>query len=217
DRAIDLYWEGRFADAVAALEPLAASLEGAPRLLAEEYLARSLIRLGEEERGRAAFKSLLRSNPDWKPDPKEASGPEIAAFEAALAAYENENLGAVSVRTEPTRANVFLGGALQKEPTPVTLERVPAGEHAIRVEREGFAPFDTTMTIAAGEIAALDVVLEAAEGPAPAVPFWKRTWVRIAAGGFVGAGVLLALAGGGGDGGDETPGDLPGFPEPPHQ
>jgi hypothetical protein len=216
ERAIELYWDGLFDEAVKALELLAATLEGDERIVAGEYLARSFVRLGEEERGKAVFKELLRSRPDWKPDPKEAAGPEMAAFEAALAEYENENLGGVSVRSEPTRANVYLDGDLRREPTPVTIERIPAGEHVIRVERDGFAPIDTLVTIDAGEIAALDLVLVETVKPEGRVPFWKKRWVQLAAGGVFGAGLILALSGGGGGDAGEAPADLPGFPEPPH-
>ncbi|MFH1680774.1 MAG: PEGA domain-containing protein [Candidatus Eisenbacteria bacterium] len=218
DRAIEQYWNGLFSEAVAALEPLADSLAGEERTLAEEYLARSFVRLGDGERGRAVFKALLRARPDWRPDAKVVAAPEMSAFEAALEEYENENLGGISVRTEPTRANVYLDGELRKEPTPVTVERVPAGEHRVRVEREGHAAVDTTVTVAASEIAALDLILAPVEEGAGAVPFWKKRWVQVTAGGVFGVGLLLALAGGGGDGGGgETPSDLPGFPEPPHQ
>ncbi len=216
DRAIGLYWDGLFAEAVAALEPLAPQLAGEERILAEQYLARSLVRLGEEERGRSVFKDLLRLKRDWRPDPKEVAGPEMAAFEAALAAYENENLGGVSVRTDPPRANVYLDGELRKEPTPVTIERVPAGEHLLRVEREGYAPIDTTLAIIASEIAALDLVLAPAETPRAPLPFWKKRWVQLTAGSVFGAGLIYALAGGGSGGGEETVEDLPGFPGPPH-
>jgi hypothetical protein len=215
DDAIGLYWDGLFGEAVAALEPLAPELAGEERILAEQYLARSLVRLGEEERGREVFKALLRMKRDWRPDPKEVAGPEMAAFEAALAAYENESLGGVSVRTDPPRANVYLDGELRKEPTPVTIERIPAGEHLLRVEREGCAPVDTTLTIVASEIATLDLVLAPAETPRAPLPFWKKRWVQLTAGGVFGAGLIFALAGGGGGGG-ETAEDLPGFPGPPH-
>ncbi|MBM3320023.1 MAG: PEGA domain-containing protein [Candidatus Eisenbacteria bacterium] len=217
DRAIGHYWDGLFSDAVAALDPLADSLEGEKEILAREYLARSLVRLGEEDRGREAFKALLRIRPDWRPDTKVVAGPEMSAFEAALEEYENENLGALSVRTDPTRANVVLDGELEKEPTPVTIERIPAGEHRVRVERDGYAARDTVVTIAAAEIAALDLVLVPIEEHRGPAPFWKKRWVQVTAGGVFGVGLLLALAGGGGDGGGETPSDLPGFPEPPHR
>jgi hypothetical protein len=218
DGAIGRYWDGLFSEAVEALEPLADSLEGEEEILAREYLARALVRLGEEDRGRAAFKALLRIRPDWRPDAKVVAGPEMSAFEAALEQYENENLGALSVRSEPTRATVFLDGEIHKEPTPVTIERVPAGEHRVRIERDGYAARDTVVTIAPAEIAALDLALVPIEEARAPAPFWKKRWVQLAAGGVFGAGLLLALSGGGGDGGGEEPlGDLPGFPEPPHR
>ena len=113
DRAIGHYWDGLFSEAVAALEPLAESLEGEEEILAREYLARSLVRLGEEDRGRAAFKALLRIRPDWRPDAKVVAGPEMSAFEAALEQYENENLGALNVRTGPSTGDSALGQVLR--------------------------------------------------------------------------------------------------------
>lgn len=214
DGAIDSYWDGRFDKAVGEIEGMLDGLEGADRLTAYEYLARSYIRLENETKGKAAYKELLRLSPEWRPDASLVAGPEMTLFETALTEYENENLGAVSVRTEPTRANVYLDGELQKEPTPVTLERVPAGDHAIHVELDGWSSVDTTIAVLPADIATLDLVLT--EQPAPtASSFWKNPWF-LGAGGALGLGLILALGGGGG-GGEEPvgSGDLPGFPDPP--
>lgn len=214
--AIDHYWEGLFEEAVAELEGMMDGLEGDEKLVAREYVARSYIRLEETEKGKKAYKELLRIAPEWKPDPNTVAGPEMSVFETALTEYENENLGAVSVRTEPTRANVYLDGELWKEPTPVTLERVPAGEHVIRVAMDGWTAVDTSIVVAPADIATLDLVLEAEEQVAKS--FWKSPWM-LGAGGALGLGLIIAIAGGGGDGGGDDivdPGDLPGFPDPPN-
>ncbi|MFH1278631.1 MAG: PEGA domain-containing protein [Candidatus Eisenbacteria bacterium] len=218
NQAIDLYWEGMFEKAVTELEGMIEGLEGENRVTAYEYLARSYIRLDDGAKGKAAYKELLRMAPEWKPDPNLVAGPEMSFFKTALTEYENENLGGVSVRTEPTRANVYLDGELWKEPTPVTLERVPAGEHVIRVAMDGWAAVDTSIVVAPADIATLDLVLEAEEiEPEISKSFWKSPWM-LGAGGALGLGLIIAIAGGGGDGGGDDPGvgsDLPWFPDPP--
>jgi len=218
NKATGYYWDGLFEKAVGELEGLSRTLTGEERIVAYEYLARSHVRLGNESKGKEVFKELLRLEPEWTPDPTVVAGPEMTVFEAAQEEWANESLGSINIRTEPTRANVFLDGELRKEPTPLTIERVPAGDHAIRVELRGWAAVDTSVTVVASDIAALDLTLEAApdEGAASA-PFWKKRWIQVT-GGVLGVGLILALAGGGGGGGgtgEEPAGDLPGFPDPP--
>ena len=218
DLAIGQYWDGLFHKAVSGLEELTVTLTGEERVTAYEYLARSHVRLDEMEKGKDVFKELLRLAPEWRPDPGLVAGPEMSVFERALEEYENEHLGGVNVRTAPTRANVYLDGDLQKEPTPLTVERVPAGDHALRVEMDGFVAVDTVFAVVAGEIALFDLALEPAPEEKAPVPFWKKRWVQLT-GGVVGLGLILAVTGGGGGGGDDVvdDGDLPFFPDPPHE
>ncbi|MBN1824700.1 MAG: PEGA domain-containing protein [Candidatus Eisenbacteria bacterium] len=215
---VDLYWEGRFDEAIDRLGTLTETLTGAERLRAYEFLARSLVRTGAREAAGEAFKTILRADPEWRPDRQMLAEPEWSAFEDVLEEFRNENLGGLNVRTEPSRAQIYFDGETQAGLTPFTLERLPAGEHAIRLEKDGYIPFDTTLVVIAAETSMLEVEMEAAaEGDGAPVPFWKNRWVRVT-GGVLGAGLLIALLGGGGGDGDgdgDGAATLPDFPEPP--
>ena len=216
DTARENYRQGLFEEAVAELSVLVDSLEGDDQVSAYEYLARSHVRLDEEAKGKDTFRKLLRIRPDWSPDAAAVTDQEMAAFEMALDEYKSEGRGAINVRSDPAGANLFLDGVRQEEPTPCTIESVPAGEHALRIELEGYLSMDTTVSVLPEEIA--EIGLDLAEGePGEQKSFWMNKWV-MGAGGVLGLGLILAIAGGGGgdsDGGGGGAGDLPYFPDPP--
>ena len=114
---------------------------------------------------------------------------------------------------------IFLDNESQAGLTPFTLERLPAGEHQIRLEKDGYLPMETVVTVIASEITVLEVELTADGEAAPPAPFWKKRWARIT-GGVLGAGLIYVLMSGGGDDVPEETGnppeELPDFPGPPN-
>ncbi len=81
------YDSARFEEAIALL--LKAQIEdgklkGDDLLKANEMLARSYVKLGQNDQARAAFAAVLRDHPDWRPDPDRVPPDEIAVFETAL-------------------------------------------------------------------------------------------------------------------------------------
>ena len=215
DECIDWYWEGRFEEAIARLEVLTSTLTGEEQIVAYEFLARSHVRVGNQETASLTFRALLDRWPDWRPDEKSVAGPEWDAFAEALTKYEAENFGILEVRSTPASARLFIDGEPQSQLTPAALPGVPVGPHTVVVEMEGYAPSDTVVSVPAGGTAVVDLSLEEKAEAAGPAPFWKKRWVQIA-GGVLGAGLIIAIASGGGDdGGGTTTGDLPDFPDPP--
>jgi tetratricopeptide (TPR) repeat protein len=81
------YDSARFEEAIALLlkaEIEDGKLKGDDLLKANEMLARSYVKLGQNDQARAAFAAILRDHPDWRPDPDKVPPDEIAVFETAL-------------------------------------------------------------------------------------------------------------------------------------
>ena len=58
--------------------------------------------------------------------------------------------GALTVDSRPAGAKAFLDGKLVGS-TPLSLQTVAAGEHAIRLEREGYRRWSSTIRVVASE------------------------------------------------------------------
>lgn len=58
--------------------------------------------------------------------------------------------GALSIDSRPTGAKVFIDGKLVGS-TPLLLSRVEAGEHAVRIEGDGYRRWSSSVRIVAGE------------------------------------------------------------------
>jgi hypothetical protein len=56
----------------------------------------------------------------------------------------------LTVDSRPTGARVFLDGRLVGT-TPLTIAAVPAGEHAIRLERDGYRRWSSSVRVVAAE------------------------------------------------------------------
>ena len=59
-------------------------------------------------------------------------------------------VGKLNVDSRPTGAHVFLDGRLIGT-TPLAVPSVPAGEHAIRLERDGYRRWSSSIRIVAAE------------------------------------------------------------------
>jgi hypothetical protein len=66
---------------------------------------------------------------------------------------------ALSVDSRPRGARVFIDGRLVGT-TPVSIPRVSGGEHAIRLERDGYRRWSSSIRIAAGEPGRVTASLE---------------------------------------------------------
>ncbi len=55
------------------------------------------------------------------------------------------------VETRPAGATVIIDGQPSTGVTPLTLETIPPGRHTVRIERDGYRPWTTTVNVKAGE------------------------------------------------------------------
>src|SRR5262249_28330233 len=105
-------------------------------------------------------------------------------------------LGTIEVRTDPEGAAVFVNGE-PRGVTPVAVANLPAGEHRVRVVKDGFVENSRVVSVAAGSRRALDVRLTQAPATPPPAPEasggegWS-TKKKV----LVGAGAAAVLVGG---------------------
>jgi hypothetical protein len=68
-------------------------------------------------------------------------------------------VGALAVESRPPGASVFLDGRLVGK-TPLAVARVGTGEHAVRLERDGYRPWSSITQISNGQRARVTASLE---------------------------------------------------------
>jgi hypothetical protein len=71
---------------------------------------------------------------------------------------------ALGVTTDPPQAKVIVDGVTQSQRSNATFGDLPPGPHTIRVEKDGFAPQEQQVTLAAGQEEKLSFVLQPAAG-----------------------------------------------------
>ena len=111
--------------------------------------------------------------------------------------------GTVAVRSDPDGAAVYLDGRFAGR-TPVTLERVQAGDHRVRVVKDGYLENGRIITVSAGRTAALQVRLTASAtssdrgeqtgGISSGPPRSNKKWWYLGAAGGGAAATALVLA-----------------------
>jgi serine/threonine protein kinase len=83
---------------------------------------------------------------------------QIAEGKTAKVSHRFEGFGKIIVNAVPW-GNVYLDGSL-KGPTPITLQRVSARPHQLRISREGFNDVRKQVTVKAGESESISVKLQ---------------------------------------------------------
>ena len=116
---------------------------------------------------------VLEPAPEPIPEPAPEPIPEPAA----------PTTGSASVTSTPEGATVRLDGEEAPGETPLTLEELSPGEHAVELRRSGYEPFRADLTIIAGEVATLEASLTRAER-APTAPPGRlsvntRPWSKV--------------------------------------
>lgn len=131
------------------------------------------------------------------------------AVEKLLLGDAEQKPGVITLTGVPTHAVVLLDGT-RGEGTTSALTHVAAGIHTLRVEADGFEPYEAPLLVRNGAVTAASVALVERVGP----PFYSRWWfwtgvAALAAGGTAAA---ITFAGGGGGTDDGTDSQLPGDP-----
>jgi hypothetical protein len=73
----------------------------------------------------------------------------VSKGERAQVSHKFEGFGMLAVNASPW-GEVYLDG-VYKGSTPLTVDKVPAGRHQLRVSKEGFNSFSSTVDIKEGE------------------------------------------------------------------
>jgi tetratricopeptide (TPR) repeat protein len=91
-RGQEYYEQSRFDEAITLLRDLVdrGALSGDDLQKAREILARSYVKKGYPAQAKDMFKAILRTNPDYRPDPIRVPPDETAVFEQALKEYKSE-------------------------------------------------------------------------------------------------------------------------------
>ena len=94
-RGQEYYEQSRFDEAIGLLKDLVdrGALQGDDLQHARELLARSYVKKGYPVQGKEMFKGILRTNPQWRPDPIRVPPDETAVFEQAMREFTAESAG----------------------------------------------------------------------------------------------------------------------------
>jgi formylglycine-generating enzyme required for sulfatase activity len=68
--------------------------------------------------------------------------------------------GTIRVESNPEGASIRLDGTDTGQTTPATLESINPGSHTIKLEKQGYWPYETTVQVAAGQQAQVSAALE---------------------------------------------------------
>jgi serine/threonine-protein kinase len=74
---------------------------------------------------------------------------KAAPTPASAAASSGAQTGALTIDSRPTGSNVFVDGQLIGT-TPLSMTSVSAGEHTVRIERDGYRPWTTSVRVVGG-------------------------------------------------------------------
>jgi hypothetical protein len=88
-----------------------------------------------------------------------ASTPAAAGAGSALSATAGRFTGALTVESRPSAAKVYLDGALMGT-TPLQLPDISAGEHAVRLEHDGYRHWTSSVRVVAAETNRVTASLE---------------------------------------------------------
>jgi serine/threonine-protein kinase len=87
------------------------------------------------------------------------AGEAAAAPVSPAPASAGRTAGALVVDSRPTAAKVFVDGKLVGT-TPLQVDSVDPGTHVVRMEREGYGPWSTSVRVAPGERSRVSASLE---------------------------------------------------------
>ena len=94
-----------------------------------------------------------------------AREPEVREVEKIVEVEQEATVGVVKLTIAPRAGRVSVDGAPRGEGTSVVLSDLSPGPHVVRVDAEGLAPWQETLTVVAGETERVGVTLTAAAAP----------------------------------------------------
>ena len=124
------------------------------------YLAGAQLMKGDEQGARDVLKTLLGIDRGFKLDSSVFGKNMVMLVKDVQRSQTKESLVNVTVQTTPAGGRVHLDGQY-KGYAPLTIERVPAGRHMLRVERAGYITYGQLVEVAGTEEAVVKATLTA--------------------------------------------------------
>lgn len=151
-----------------ALDDATGALERSPQtpddlaILSDIKLLDGIIALNTDPRDAdEAFDLVLRLTPDRTLDPQKFPPYAVAALHRAKERFDLLPTTQVNVETDPPDALTSIDGTFRGR-TPLTLDRIPTGEHFYRVEKAQMKPIFGRLEFRGGVVEPLSLHLEAA-------------------------------------------------------
>lgn len=113
---------------------------------------------GDIQPAQKAFLDLLLLDPHLKLPKGNYESFVIDLFEQVKKGLSGQPLGSLSIKTDPTGANLYLDGKL-KDVTPVSLDGVVAGSHLVMVKLPGYINWGKVVKVQAGNHEVIDLKL----------------------------------------------------------
>jgi len=129
-----------------------------------ERLARAKAERERDEAAAAALEAKARAQAAQEKAARElAEAQRKIAAEAARRAEQADARGSLIVRTVPEGADVQVG-AVASGKAPLSLKRIPAGQHLLRIRRAGYEDWEGNINVPVGDFEERTVKLVRSEG-----------------------------------------------------
>jgi hypothetical protein len=203
------YVEGRFEEAIEKLTLALNLLTDKDKLIdANIHIGLCYFALGNKEKAKEQLIELLKLNPGQRLDPLYYPPDFISLLDEAKVGI----LGQLKVESDPSIAQVFVDDKFVGV-TPIELAEIAAGEHSLKIVKQGYKEREETFVLKAGEKKTVTVSLEketekkeekpkVTTTPAEKKPEIKKksnTMLWVLLGGAAAAAVLILASRGGGE------------------
>jgi len=162
-RAKEHYYNFAYRESASLLQRIFHKAKADPRfiieagfLLREAWVTFALVdvALGKKKKALRDFQEVLKLDPSYSLDPKGYAPSLRSLFRKAKRSLNKEARAALYVEANPKVSQVFLNG-IYKGVTPLTLQELPVGEYALRVQATNYQTFYQEVSLEAGEKAHL--------------------------------------------------------------
>lgn len=118
-------------------------------------------------------KDMIKEHLAGRNDAKDTAAANVAVNKDAL--ESSPALGKIVVKCTPSDAIIWLDGKNTKLKTPTTLENISPGEHRVKVVKEGYEPYEESVTVSPITIAYVTNPLNPVPAKKPSAPTKDKT------------------------------------------
>jgi hypothetical protein len=109
-----------------------------------------------------------------------------ASLSPAAPGPQPDTTGQLTIRSNPSGANIYLDNAY-KGITPISLENIPQGSHAVILKMNGYQDWQSSVNVAAGSSTDVSGMLPSGQQPNPTAPVPQPTKSPIAVSSIISA------------------------------